>query len=63
MSPQACYRVPGTVISNTGFSALLDFSANEKIYFMHTYPLVKLLPFFPSKQGKKDSSDGHTVRI
>ena len=55
-----------TVILNTGFSALSkkkNFSLFLKDFFYALIPLVKLLPFLPSKQEKKESSEGHTVRI
>ena len=52
-----------TVISNADFSALLPFSFFLQDFFYALIPLVKLLPFLPSKQEKKESSEGHTVRI
>ena len=52
-----------TVISDTGFSALLPFSFFLQDFFYALIPLVKLLPFLPSKQEKTDASEGHTVRI
>ena len=55
-----------TVILNTGFSALSkkkNFSLFLKDFFYALIPLVKLLPFLPSKQEKKESLEGHTVRI
>lgn len=57
--------LPGqvTVISDTGFSALLPFSFFLQDFFYALIPLVKLLPFLPSKQEKTDASEGHTVRI
>lgn len=48
---------------DTGFSALLPFSFFLQDFFYALIPLVKLLPFLPSKQEKTDASEGHTVRI